>query len=172
MKNKDGYVLVYVVFVIILLCVVAGWLCSSALGGIKVQREVVTQMQNRYAAESAVEKFAAKTSVSRDDSFERADFDTEPAAREGAKAEFESLLAAAASEMGVTIYDVQWSGSCCLVDVSSAAEGCLIAAHLEFSLQIDVSSREEDEEDYFEYSIAGVTSKYLSFEMDGEGGAV
>ena len=170
MKKKDGYVLIYVVFVIILLCMVAAWLCSSALGGIKGPNAAVAQMQNRYEAESAVEKFAAKASVSRDNSFERTDFNSEQAAHGGARAEFDSLLVAAAAETGVALYSVQWSGGSCLVDVSAQAEDCRIDALLEFYLQIAVNSREEDEEEYFEYSIAAVTSKYLSYERDVEGG--
>ena len=170
MKKNDGYVLLYVVFVIIILCFVAVWLSGSALGGIKEQREAVEQLQSRYEAESVLEKFAAKASVSRDDSFERYGFESEQSAHDGAKTEFESLLAAAAGEMGVTLYSVSWNGGDCRADVSAEAELCRLDASLEFSLQIYVGSREEDGEESFDYSIAAVTSRYLHYERDTEGG--
>lgn len=179
-KDEGGYVLISVVLVIIVLCISAAGICSSALKSLKVQTAAVEQMQSRCAAESAVERFMAKASVSRDDTFERTGFETAWTAWTGAEAEFESVLGAAAAEMGVSLWDVRWSDSggaaLCRVNASAAAESSRVTAQISFKVQIYVSERVEDEssEDMelkrYDYVISAVTSEYLSYTLDTEGG--
>ena len=59
-KNNDGYVIIYVIFVILFLCIVAIGTCSSALSNLQSQNEAVVQMQERYAAEGEIEKQVAE----------------------------------------------------------------------------------------------------------------
>ena len=59
-KNNDGYVIIYVIFVILFLCVVAIGTCSSALSNLQSQNKAVVQMQERYAAEGEIEKQVAE----------------------------------------------------------------------------------------------------------------
>jgi len=58
-KNNDGYVIIYVIFVILFLCIVAIGTCSSALSNLQSQNEAVVQMQERYAAEGEIEVLVA-----------------------------------------------------------------------------------------------------------------
>ena len=50
MKKNDGYVIIYVVFVILFLCIIAVGTCTSALNNLKIQYASVKQMQDRYTA--------------------------------------------------------------------------------------------------------------------------
>lgn len=55
-KNNDGYVIIYVVFVILFLCLVAVSTCTAALNNLKTQNAAAEQMQARYEAEGEMEK--------------------------------------------------------------------------------------------------------------------
>ena len=59
-KNEDGYVLLYVLVVLVLLSLTAAAVCSIALHNLQAQRSSVEQMQKRYAAEGLGEQFVAK----------------------------------------------------------------------------------------------------------------
>ena len=58
-KNNDGYVIIYVIFVILFLCIVAIGTCSSALSNLQSQNEAVVQMKEKYAAEGEIEMLVA-----------------------------------------------------------------------------------------------------------------
>ena len=62
-KSKDGYVLIYVVFVIIFLCIVAVGTCTVALNNIRVQTAYIAQLQDRYAAEGTLEQFMGEVCI-------------------------------------------------------------------------------------------------------------
>ena len=59
-KNNDGYVIIYVIFVILFLCIVAIGTCSSALSNLQSQNEAVVQMKEKYAVEGEIEKQVAE----------------------------------------------------------------------------------------------------------------
>ncbi len=174
MKNaKGGYVLIYVVFVIIILCAIVAGVCTSALGGVKRERAAVEQLQSRYAAESVMEKFMAKAAYDGCQNREGSGFDSEQAAINAAKAEIGSIVGDAAAEFGVTMSERGWSlsGNRRVYGVSAfvISEDWQIWADIEFDLLVNVS---EDEGEYA-YTITGVASQYLSYDREKvqEGGA-
>ena len=59
-KNSGGYVLVYVLIVIVLLSLLALGVCSIALRNLQTQQASVEQMQERYEVEGNMERFVAK----------------------------------------------------------------------------------------------------------------
>lgn len=60
LKRKDGYVLVYVLLVVILLGIFALTISSTALRNLKSQQNSINQMQAQYEAEGQIELFWAK----------------------------------------------------------------------------------------------------------------
>lgn len=62
LKRKDGYVLVYVLLVVILLGIFALTISSTALRNLKSQQNSIDQMQAQYEAEGQIELFWAKAS--------------------------------------------------------------------------------------------------------------
>ena len=58
-KGTEGYVLIYVLVVFILLGLACATVCTFALNGLKVQRAALESDQQRYAAEGRVEQLSA-----------------------------------------------------------------------------------------------------------------
>lgn len=58
-KNSDGYVLGYVLIVIVLLSLLALGVCSIALRNLQTQQASVEQMQEQYETEGLIERFVA-----------------------------------------------------------------------------------------------------------------
>lgn len=58
-KHDDGYVLVLVMVVLLVICIVATSMMTIAMKGLQEQKQSVAQMQDRYAAEGEIEKFVA-----------------------------------------------------------------------------------------------------------------
>lgn len=61
-KNQDGYILVYVLVVILALSMFAVGLTSHALKNHNIQKNAVTYTQDKYAAEGMIEQFVAELS--------------------------------------------------------------------------------------------------------------
>ncbi len=59
-RRQDGYVLVYVMVVILFLCVAAAAVCTVSLRNLKSQQASLAQMQSRYEAEGKIEQFTAQ----------------------------------------------------------------------------------------------------------------
>ena len=59
-KHDEGYALVLVLVVMVVLCLVAMTMMSLSLRNMENQRSSVEQMQDRYAAEGAIEAFLAE----------------------------------------------------------------------------------------------------------------
>lgn len=60
MKQKDGYVLIYVMVVIVLLCTLAAIACSISLQNLKAQNASLERTQDLYTAEGLVEQFVGQ----------------------------------------------------------------------------------------------------------------
>ncbi len=63
MRKKDGYILAYVMFVLVFLCLVVVVVCSSALDNLTAQNAAVERMEQRLEAESDMEQFMATVST-------------------------------------------------------------------------------------------------------------
>lgn len=59
-KNQDGYILVYVLVVILALSMFAVGLTSHALKNHNIQKNAVTYTQDKYVAEGMIEQFVAE----------------------------------------------------------------------------------------------------------------
>ena len=57
--NNDGYALLYVLIVILVLCAIAMAICTVALRNFQLQERSVAQIQRLYQAEGEIEKFVA-----------------------------------------------------------------------------------------------------------------
>lgn len=67
-KKSDGYVLVYVLIVIVVLSLLALGVCSITLRNLQTQQASVEQMQEQYEVEGQMERFIAKLQVFQEDS--------------------------------------------------------------------------------------------------------
>lgn len=184
-KNKDGYVLIYVVFVIIFLCIVAAGTCTVALNNIRVQTAYIEQMQNRYEAEGAIEKFMAEVCVGEAVSHTGLEKDY---TLNRAKALFLSQIIdlARANEIALSEVEselegelIKWGGQSCSVRLHSNT--AKITASVEFIVTIDQITNyrtETDPEtgeqrevfDSYTATIKANTSKYLSYNLESTGG--
>lgn len=57
--RKGGYVLVYVLIVIVIVSALGLAVCSASLRNLQVQAAAVRQMKDKYAAEGEIERFCA-----------------------------------------------------------------------------------------------------------------
>ena len=57
---EDGYILLYVMVVIMTLCILAASVCTSAVRNLKVQQHSIEHMEFVYEAEGVVERFTAE----------------------------------------------------------------------------------------------------------------
>ena len=76
-KNSGGYVLVYVLIVIVLLSLLALGVCSIALRNLQTQQASVEQMQEHYEVEGNMERFVAKLQAFQENSSVRYNSQTE-----------------------------------------------------------------------------------------------
>lgn len=94
MKQKNGYVLVYVMVVIVLLCTLAAIACSISLQNLKAQNASLERTQDLYTAEGLVEQFVGQVqqyNKNKTDTTEYGNQDeAKQAARDAAEAEFET----------------------------------------------------------------------------------
>ena len=59
-KKNDGYILLYVMVVVMTLCILAASICASAVRNLKVQQHSVDHMKFVYEAEGVGERFVAE----------------------------------------------------------------------------------------------------------------
>lgn len=180
-KNKDGYVLIYVVFVIIFLCIVAVGTCTVALNNIRVQTAYIEQLQDRYKAEGAIEKFMAEVCVSASGLYNDG-YEYEEDAKSAARSAFEAIVTAK-KQGNTTLSGTSWQEGNQYILTAAAKEGQSRAvAEIGFSVNMAVSPHSvgtgtdadadgvEDTVTRYEYHIAGATSKYLSYNLENTGG--
>ncbi len=180
MKKNDGYVIIYVVFVIIVLCLAAAGTCTSALSAIKTQNAAVRQLQERYTAEGNIEQFMAQICVL-DAPLCGDDFENEHEVLAAAMADFAAGVtdSAAVNCRGFG----EWSddGSEYRVSLESSYGSARVSAEAAFTVSIEISSYQEgtgelDEEGVeitatrFAYSVSGATSAYRSYALEIDGG--
>ena len=58
-KNNDGYVLPFVLVVMIVLCIISTSLMTAALMNLRIQQRFTEQMKDKYAAQGEIEKIVA-----------------------------------------------------------------------------------------------------------------
>lgn len=172
-KGSDGYVLVYVVVVLVFLCVAALAACSAALENLRAQNAAVEQMQRRYEAGSLVEQFMGEVSAATLEDTGDAD-----AAREA----FTQWVGGVDDAIsGITAEALEWNGDSLDVSVTAETADVRITAELGFAANMETWEEtttetvdgEEQESFVSYYRIDGAKSKYISYELEylsGEGG--
>lgn len=184
-KNNDGYVIIYVVFVVLFLCIVAVGTCTVAVSNLKTQASYTEQLQDKYEAEGAIEKFMAEVCANNNYRFAD-DFTSENLARAKAQEVVEGYIYSSASNLGIILSESKnWSytygGPCvCTLTVSSKHKNSKITAGIEFDVIVNIEpyqkkvGENEDGTDKmdkrFKYSITAVTSKYISYTVASSGG--
>ena len=182
MKKNDGYVIIYVVFVIIFICLIAAGTCTYALSNLKAQNAVAEQLQDRYTAESNVEQFMAEVCLP-DVSLYGDDYSTAEAAYAAAKSAFAASVITADNNNGTVtrVTSGVWSSTSdeYKITVDSSCGSAAVSAQLAFIAAIDINSYSQDDYDengeeitvqLFSYSVSGVTSGYLSYRLEAYGG--
>ena len=59
-KHNEGYTLVLVMLVLVVLCLLAGFILTTALRNLEAQQSAAQQVQDRYAAQGELEKIVAQ----------------------------------------------------------------------------------------------------------------
>lgn len=183
MKKNDGYVIIYVVFVIIFLCIVAVGTCTSALNNLKTQHAVVEQMQDRYTAEGNIEQFMAEVCVAGEAISSNSHYySTIQDAVDNAKGDFVRLInqkLVPSPEKAVSGTCIKWENNTeYTVTLETTCGNTKVTAEVAFRVSIDTNTHkvkveengEQDEKTYYGYNITDVTSKYLSYTLESTGG--
>ena len=194
-KNNDGYVIIYVIFVILFLCIVAIGTTSSALSNLQSQNKAVEQMKVRYAAEGEIEKKVAEMCVYLSNNVtgvvENVELQDNTAVGEIVHNDiiFKGVLDA--NEYLVWDPDV---ANVMLLTQDLAADGISAKVQFRIPLLITTTTNEDDSEEELEpetpedeesetdeevtytieykvVDVAKVTSKYLSYSIETTGGA-
>lgn len=181
-KNNGGYVIIYVVFVIILLCIVAVGTCTVALNNLKTQTAYIEQMQDRYEAEGAIEKFMAEVCVECENLKSSSGGDR-AAAITAAKGAVNAVIDETAGTE-IVLSSINWEddNSQCTVTATKSAGSSRAVVEIDFTMSITVVVHTLDENNdetsdpekvkttTYEYDVSNVTSKYLSYKLESTGG--
>lgn len=179
MKKKDGYVIIYVVFVVLFLCIVAVGSCTSALNNLKIQNASIHQMQDRYKAEGDIEQYMAEVCVAGEKVNSNGHLYLTAADAKGyAKLDFSNLVNSSGSITcdktagwvdGGIEYQVTLETSCGSTRIIAVVAFRANIAANEHTVTVMVDG-EEKEDTQYGYEITDVTSKYLSYTLESTGG--
>lgn len=176
MKKNDGYVIIYVVFVILFLCIIAVGTCTSALNNLKIQYASVKQMQDRYTAEGDIEQFMAEVCVAGEgiDSGGYL-YSLLSEAESAAKARFPTIIGDTLNGRDISIAGGSWAnGSEYKVTLESSEGSSKVTSEVVFKVTIatpaDTVTIEGEDQTYYAYKITDVTSKYISYTLESTGG--
>lgn len=192
-KHDDGYVLPFVLMVMIVLCILSTSLMTAALRNLKNQQKFTEQMVEKYAAEGEIEKIVAQ--LSREAYFKDLKYtpleetETEWPKEEEIKSDIldvienliiENLIGedlVECSEVKITITDNEEAKYVsCILKVKSSKESLIITAEIELSGAIVVQPPEDEVTSgdsgtaEKKYSISDLKLTYKSYEISRGGG--
>lgn len=169
-KGREGYVLLYVVVVIILLSVVAMTICTISLRNLQSQQASLERTRQLYAAEGEIERFVANVESK---ALEVAAVESE---KDGEIKEAFNARATAVCGNGVTLGGISWDAADCTVTVTAVDGTVSVSAQIVFQLTIPESTEEnagtggESEEPPQEtYQITVEFKRYESYTIDSAG---
>lgn len=171
-KGREGYVLLYVVVVIILLSVVAMTICTISLRNLQSQQASLERTRQLYAAEGEIERFVANVESG---ALEVAAVESEK--DEKIKEAF-NARAAAVCGSGVTLGVISWDavGTACTVTVTAVNGTVSVSAQIVFQLTIPESTEENagtggesEEPPQKTYQITVEFKRYKSYTIDSAG---
>lgn len=179
-KQEGGYILAYVLVVVVILCILATGICSVALRNMQTQQASVERTKQLYTAEGRIEQFTAAVQAKAAELPE-----CEAGSKSEAKAQmrqaFLDALDDAAPGDGFSILekpgdseDPGWSEEDadtwqCTVSVASTEGEAAVAAELCVVLGVSCTTHSESDEDgnviatTFSYSITGCGISYNSY---------
>lgn len=173
-KGREGYVLLYVVVVIILLSVVAMTICTISLRNLQSQQASLERTRQLYAAEGEIERFVANVES---EALEVTAVESEKTG--AAKTAFENQMTTICENgSSVTLGDKSWdaAGTACTVTVTAVDGTVSVSARIVFQLTIPESTEEnagtggESEEPPQEtYQITVDFESYKSYTIDSAG---
>lgn len=173
-KNSGGYVLVYVLIVIVLLSLLALGVCSIALRNLQTQQASVEQMQERYEVEGNMERFVAKLQELQVEDSTR--YSDEGTAHSAARTRFWTEVQGTANGI-VTLQgdEPAWEvDDSCKLTVHAVLGDQVLTAVLDVSVSISItthwiSTPTEDDpnngHNEYSYSISSTTYKYDSYDI-------
>lgn len=151
MKRKDGYVLVYVMVVIVLLCTLAAIVCSVALQNLKAQNASLERTQDLYTAEGLAEQFVGQvqqytdSGKSGDTEYDSPE-EAYQAAQEVAETEFQNELKEYANgRASMTASPVEWTTGqegLCTASIETTGGNIRLQAKIEITFQVEVTVTE------------------------------
>ena len=137
--DAGGYALIYVLIVVLVLCAVAVTICTAALENYQAQEESVRQTQQLYQAEGEIEKFVA---LAEDVSSltDSAQFSTENAAKDAAKAAYKTYLNSLASGYTLTLDPDNSGNNPCKFTLTYKNDTVCIKTEISMALTYDVNT--------------------------------
>lgn len=146
MKRKDGYVLVYVMVVIVLLCTLAAIVCSVALQNLKAQNASLERTQDLYTAEGLAEQFVGQVQQYSENKVDKTEYEDEDSAKEAAKSaaetEFQNKLKEYAADLtSMTASPVEWTTGqegLCTANIETTGGNIRLQAKIEITFQVKV----------------------------------
>lgn len=172
-KHSEGYVLVYVLIVVVILSLLALGVCSIALRNLQSQQASVEQMQERYEAEGSMERFVAKLQAFREE--DTTEYDSERAAISAAKDSFWSGVRNMANGI-VTIQEssLTWEGTSCKITAQASAGDQTLTAELDIEVTIPIEAYPHSTDDgegnsivtyTYTYAISNVAFAYDTYDI-------
>lgn len=171
-KKSDGYVLVYVLIVIVVLSLLALGVCSIALRNLQTQQASVEQMQEQYKTEGLIERFVANLQA-----IELSGDGQVSAAR----SEFAAQIGTLCNEIdGLTLTDAprNWApvsnvqnGWDCKLAVQAEASGPVVSADLNVTMVIAVEAHHHYDENgeltstTYTYDLSDITFTYDTYDI-------
>lgn len=182
-KGTEGYVLVYVLAVFVLLSLACTAVCTFALNGLKVQRAALESDQQRYAAEGLVEQVSARLMEQEQGvvALTGSGFSDQAEAMEDLVEKYGTLIAQLEDEIeGVTasVEDKAWDDGASTytfeTKITAQQDSQQICAVLQVVLSVNVSSDSvepeppdpEAGEETKKYSVTSADLSYDSYQIE------
>lgn len=166
-KNSGGYVLIYILIVIVLLSLLALGVCSIALRNLQTQQASVEQMQERYEVEGNIERFVAKLQALQVNDSNR--YNAEAGAHSAARDCFwDSINSMAAGIVTIQENTLAWEDDdSCKLTVQAGVGNQVLTAVLDVSVSISITphwistvTEDDPNSGYYEYSYSILSAAY------------
>lgn len=177
-RNDGGYVLAYVVVVIVILCILVPAACANSLQNLKAQQASVERMRQLYEAEGKIEQFVAETQKTAVMSEKVERPGTIGEAKTAVKEKFKSAYTNARIPIHffqVETREAEWEWNAensklfCKMLIISKTGNVSVSAQITVKLSTTVHAWEETENEvkvpYYSYQITDCTVDYDSYEI-------
>ncbi len=184
-KNNEGYVLPFVLVVMIVLTIIATSLMTAALRNLQSQQKFTERMETKYAAEGEIEKIVAQ--LSNEENFVKFSYEptsNSPAEKEetlplpsetDVKAAIESKIEGLDLEELIEMGDIEIKEDDATVtyvlNLKSSKDDPLVSTTIKIVGKIKTKERDiESQEEKPTFSIEDIAFTYTSYEISTGGG--